>query len=167
MQMHETVNDGPIGSGAARSRPAAPNDAVVRAWARLLRAQAILLGQVEARLSAAGLPPLEWYDVLLELERDGPARPRDLQARLLLAQSNLSRLIDRMAAAGMVVRQACAEDGRGHLVAISADGRTLRRRIWPVYAEAMAAAFGDRLTEAELEQLGALLGRLCRPIGER
>ena len=47
---------------------------------------------VEARLKAADLPPLGWYDVLLELEKAGEAglRPFELQARLLLPQYGVS-----------------------------------------------------------------------------
>ena len=67
-------------------------------------------------LKSAGLPALEWYDVLLEIERAGPLRPRDLQSRLLLAQSNLSRLLDRMERAGLIARGDCEQDGRGLVV---------------------------------------------------
>src|SRR3954447_18000903 len=95
---------------------ASPSDAAVLAWTRLIRAHAVALGAVEAALAAAGLPALAWYDELLELERLGPVRPRELQGRLLLAQPNLSRLIDRMEAAGLVARVACEDDRRGHLL---------------------------------------------------
>ena len=74
-----------------------PCDATVLAWSRLMRAHRAALAAAEQALRAGGLPPLEWYDVLWELERAGPLRPRDLQGRLLLAQYNLSRLLDRMA----------------------------------------------------------------------
>ena len=58
-----------------------PSEAVVRAWARLVRAQQQALTAVEADLKAAGYPPLAWYDVLLELtrEKDGRLRPADIE----------------------------------------------------------------------------------------
>lgn len=140
-----------------------PTPAAERAWTSLLRAHARALGAVEAALKGAGLPGLEWYDALLELERGGPLRPRDLQARLLLAQYNLSRLIERMDDAGLVERRACAEDRRGHALAITPDGRALRQRMWPVYAAAMQRAVGARLSEAEAATLAGLLGRLAEP----
>jgi DNA-binding MarR family transcriptional regulator len=137
-----------------------PSEAAVLAWSRLVRAHDVALGTVEQALKTASLPPLEWYDVLLELERAGPLRPRDLQNRLLLAQYNLSRLLDRMAAAGTVEKQACADDGRGQLVAITEAGRALRRRMWPVYAGAIEAAVGSKLGEEEAGTLADLLQRL-------
>ena len=61
---------------------------VVLAWARLMKAQRVALARVEAGLKRAGLPPLAWYDVLLELERAGKAglRPFELERALLLEQ---------------------------------------------------------------------------------
>jgi DNA-binding MarR family transcriptional regulator len=79
---------------------------------------------------------------------------------MLLAQYNLSRLLDRMAAAGYVERQPCADDGRGHLVAITEAGRAMRRRMWPVYARAIEAAVGRRLSAKQAATLGELLGHL-------
>ena len=43
-----------------------PSDAMMTAWARLLRARDALVAAVERDLKAAGLPPLAWYDVLLD-----------------------------------------------------------------------------------------------------
>jgi DNA-binding MarR family transcriptional regulator len=137
-----------------------PSEAAVSAWARLVRAHQTALSTVEAALKAAGHPPLEWYDVLLELERAGPLRPRDLQARLLLAQSNLSRLLDRMAVAGVVERRSCDNDGRGHLIAATDAGRALRRRMWLAYGGAIEAAVGRKLRDDEAGVLADLLGRM-------
>lgn len=131
-----------------------------RAWVQLVRAHRSALCSVEKALRAADLPPLEWYDVLLELERGGPLRPRDLQERLLLAQYNLSRLVDRMEAEGLVVREKCSEDGRCHWVRATKAGEALRTRMWPVYADAIRTAVESRLTKAQAAQLGDLLGKL-------
>ena len=72
--------------GRMSARPSPP---VVRAWARLERARRAALGTVEARLKLAGLPALEWYDVLLELERAGEAglRPFELQEAIALQRA--------------------------------------------------------------------------------
>ena len=139
-----------------------PSDAVVLAWTRLERARRAALGDVQARLKQADLPPLEWYDVLLELERAGQGglRPFELQKAMLFAQYNLSRLIDRMEAAGLVGREASAADGRGQVLRITRSGRALRRRAWPIYAEAIEHAVGRHLSEDEVRTLAALLGRL-------
>lgn len=130
------------------------------AWIRLLRAHKAALGGVEEALKSAGLPPLEWYDVLLELDRGEALRPRDLQERLLLAQYNLSRLLDRMVIAGLVTREPCPQDGRGNLVALTPAGRAKRAEMWPIYAAAIDTAVGARLSQEEAAMLADLLGRL-------
>lgn len=139
-----------------------PAEATIRAWARLMKAQHRALGSVESALKAAGLPPLAWYDVLLETERAGRdgLRPFELEQAMLLAQYNLSRLVDRIETAGYVERRPCADDGRGHLIAITDAGRAMRRRIWPVYARAIEAAVGQRLSGKQAATLGELLGQL-------
>jgi DNA-binding MarR family transcriptional regulator len=116
-------------------------------------------------LKAASLPPLSWYDVLLETERAGREglRPFELERAMLLAQYNLSRLVDRMAAAGLVERRPCDDDGRGHRVAVTEAGRAMRRRMWPVYARAIEQAVGRHVTAREARTLGDLLGSLAEP----
>lgn len=140
-------------------------DATVRAWGRLTRAQQRAQGEIEAALKAAGLPPLAWYDVLLETERAGKAglRPFELERAMPLAQYNLSRLVHRMVAAGLVERRPCEDDARGHQVAITDAGLATRRRMWPVYAEAIEQAVGRHFTAREARTLGDLLGRLIEP----
>jgi DNA-binding MarR family transcriptional regulator len=140
---------------------ALPSDAVIRAWARLVRAQQTVLAAVEAELKAAGLPPLAWYDVLLELARaDAGVRPFALEQELLLAQYSLSRLLDRLEKAGYVERRTCAEDGRGQIVAITPPGRALIKRMWPTYRAAIARHLGAKLSEDEAARLASLLGKL-------
>jgi DNA-binding MarR family transcriptional regulator len=142
-----------------------PSEAVVRAWARLTKAQRRALASVEQTLSAAKLPPLAWYDVLLELERAGGSlRPFELEREMLLAQYNLSRLIDRMEEAGYVARRALKEDRRGQVIVVTSAGKTLRRRMWSVYGPAIQAAIGDHLSPKQIETLSALLGALIEKL---
>jgi DNA-binding MarR family transcriptional regulator len=142
------------------------SDAAQRAWAQLIRAHRSALCSVERALRAADLPPLEWYDVLLELERGGPLRPRDLQDRLLLAQYNLSRLLDRMESDKLIVRERCSEDARCQWIRATESGQALRRRMWPVYAAAIRQAVGEKLTDAQSDRLSDLLGRVSSPARE-
>ena len=104
--------------------------------------------------------------MLLELERGGPLRPRDLQDRLLLAQYNLSRLLDRMESDELVVRERCSEDARCQWVRATESGQALRWRMWPVYAAAIRKAMGEKLTDAQSERLSDLLGRVSSPAHE-
>jgi len=139
-----------------------PSEAAVTAWTRLVRAEQTVLDKIEAALKKADLPPLSWYDLLLELSRaeDGRLRPLELERRTLLAQYNASRLIDRMEKAGLVERLPHPEDGRGQLIAITAEGRALQKRMWKVYGPAIAAHVGAKLRPAEAVELARLLQKL-------
>lgn len=138
-----------------------PSETIIDAWIALMRAQQAALLKIERRLRAADLPPLTWYDVLWELERAGTAglRPFEIERQVLIAQSNISRLIDRLEKKGHVQRLPCAEDGRGQIVAITSTGLALRKRMWPVYAAAITETVGQHLSEDEAAQVTALLAR--------
>ncbi len=132
------------------------------AWAGLWRAQGRILGAVESALKAAGLPPLTWYDVLIELERAGDEglRPFELERAILLPQYGLSRLLDRIEGDGYLQRLPCPDDRRGLNIVITSEGRALRKRMWPVYGKAIKDNLEDKLSDAELAELDGLLGKL-------
>ena len=139
-----------------------PSDNVVHAWTQLVRSEQTVLGRIDACMKEAGLPPLAWYDVLLELDREtaGRLRPVELERRLLLTQYNISRLLDRMGKAGLISREVCTEDGRGQWVVISPEGQKVRRRMWRVYGAAIERFVGSKLTAKEATELGTMLTKL-------
>lgn len=138
-----------------------PSDAAIEAWTRLTRVASDVLTGIESDLRAAGFPPLAWYDALLELRRapDG-LRPFELQRAMLLAQYNLSRLLDRLERAGLIARTAVPEDGRGQRLHLSPAGADLLARMWPSYRDAIARRFASRLTDAQAGALCELLDKV-------
>jgi DNA-binding MarR family transcriptional regulator len=139
-----------------------PSKQTETAWVLLVRTQQVLLGRVEAALKEAGLPPLSWYDVLLELSRDPEAglRQYEIGERVLLNKHNLSRLIDRLESDGLVKRQACDEDGRGNVVKITRKGAQTKQQMWPVYARAIQQLIAEPLTATQTRSLTEILGAL-------
>jgi DNA-binding MarR family transcriptional regulator len=139
-----------------------PSDTVSQAWIRLNRVREHVLGAIERDLKAAGCPPLAWYDVLLELTRvpEGRLRPFEIEQKTLLAQYNLSRLIDRLERDGLIAREACKDDARGQWVVITEKGRATQARTWKVYARAIQQHVGDKLDDKAARTLAELLGRL-------
>jgi DNA-binding MarR family transcriptional regulator len=154
MQLHQ--------GGTMRGMGSVPSASTVRAWAKLVRIHQLLLAAVERDLKAAGQPPLAWYDALLELTRapGGRLRPFELERQMLLAQYNLSRLLDRLEREGLVAREPCPEDGRGQWVVLTAAGRERQRAMWPVYAGSIQRHVGSKLTDADADLLSGLLDRL-------
>lgn len=140
----------------------APSKQTEIAWVLLIRAQQVLLGQVEIALKEAGLPPLSWYDVLLELSRDpgSDLRQYEIGERILLSKHNLSRLIDRLERDGLVNRQACDTDGRGNIVKITKKGSQLKQKMWPVYAKTIQELIAEPLTPIQVRHLAEIMNAL-------
>jgi DNA-binding MarR family transcriptional regulator len=136
--------------------PATP-DPRQRAWARFVTAQAMLLERIEAAFAEADLPPLAWYDVLWILENadQGSLRMADLARKAVVSRSNVTRLSDRMEKAGLVARADCPVDGRGTVCTLTAKGRALRAKMWPVYKKQIDALFGKHLEAREADSLAA------------
>ncbi|WP_233252644.1 MarR family winged helix-turn-helix transcriptional regulator [Maritimibacter sp. 55A14] len=129
-----------------------------------MTANRVLLDDIEYALKTAGLPKLSWYDALLEIEKAGAAgiRPFDLKERLLLPQYGMSRLLDRMAKAGLVDRQDVEDDGRGQIVRLTQKGRDVRQAMWPVYAATLTRSVERHLSQDEAAELHRLLKKLAR-----
>jgi DNA-binding MarR family transcriptional regulator len=149
--------------GAENQMTRKPSQETTSAWARLLRVQQGLLAAVEQDLKEAGFPPLPWYDALLELSRaeHGMLRPVELEKHMLLPQYSTSRLIDRLAEAGLAERKTCPVDGRGQYVAITQAGRNLQKKMWDTYSAAIERHVGAKLSNKDAAQLCDLLGRLA------
>jgi DNA-binding MarR family transcriptional regulator len=142
------------GGGAMEREP----DAVVRAWSHVLGAQALAVRAIQKRLTAAGQPLLAWYDVLLELERaGGELRVGELGERLVIEPHNVTRLLDRLEAEGLLKRRRATEDQRGVCAALTKKGSALRREMWTHYRGAIHETFGAALSPREAETLTAIL----------
>jgi DNA-binding MarR family transcriptional regulator len=78
-------------------------------WERLVRTHAGIVAQLEAEMESDQDLSLRWYEVMLHLTRapEGQMRMQDLAAVSLQSKSGLTRLVDRMEAAGLVTRQSC------------------------------------------------------------
>lgn len=142
----------------------APNPHSEAVWTRLIRAAMHVQTRIDLALKEAGLPPLDWYDALWEVEKAGPdgLRQFTLQERLLLPQYGLSRLVAKIAGAGLIKRVPCPEDGRGQILTLTVKGAKTRAAMWPVYKGVMEATIGTRLAKGEAARLAELLGRLLR-----
>src|SRR5215510_8622109 len=98
-------------------------------WREFLEAHAQVVGALEAELDAERDLPLAWYDVLVALSEapEHRLRMQDLADRVLFSRSGLTRLVDRMVAAGYVERVRCDDDRRGTFAALTTAGTACLR----------------------------------------
>ncbi|MEK6293521.1 MAG: MarR family transcriptional regulator [Paraburkholderia tropica] len=91
--------------------------------ALLARASALISDEFHATLARKKIPALQWR--VLACLSDGPLPMGDLGRLILAKQPTVSKLIDRMEAAGMVARQDDPQSRRRTLVALTPQGRAL------------------------------------------
>jgi DNA-binding MarR family transcriptional regulator len=137
-----------------------------RAWRLFLLAHTLLLERIEAELSARGLPPLAWYDVLWELENAPERRLRmhELADRVVLPRYNLTRLADRLEDAGLISREDCQDDRRGYFLRLTSSGMDVRRKMWKVYGPQIDTLFARHLSNATARSLVDSLARMTRDL---
>ena len=135
--------------------------ASLAAWEALFRAQVAVLRELGAEFPSGDLS-LNAYDVLFNLSRQEGrrARIRDLNKHLLLSQPSVSRLIDRLAARGLVVKQSDPADARGIIVALTDEGYRLFRAVAVDHAASIHRRVGGALTPDELRTLTELCDKL-------
>ena len=130
------------------------------AWSALLRVHANLVPLLDRELQAAHGLPLTWYDVLLELNAapDRRLSMGELGAAAVVSRSRVSRVVDELVAAGLVVREANPADRRSAYATITDAGRARLRAAAPTYLGGIERHFTSRMTKRESEIVATALG---------
>ena len=132
------------------------------AWRGMLRAHADLTREMDAELRARHGITLSAYELLMLLGEAPRRRLRvsELSAATLLTLSGVSRMVDRLARAGLVEREACEEDGRGAEVALTPMGRGRLRAARASHLADVRLRFLSRFGYDELEAMAGFWRRL-------
>lgn len=137
------------------------------AWRRFLEAHAYVLAILEQELESEEGLPLAWYDVLVHLSEadDRRLRMQDLADAVLLSKSGLSRLVDRMADAGLVRREACEADRRGTFAVLTDAGWERLRATAATHVRGVDQHFASLLTDSEAQVMATALDRIVATTG--
>ncbi len=130
----------------------------VRAYVKLMRASRSVLARVEKALAPHGLTPTQ-LGVLEVLLHQGALTHRELGRKVLTSAGNMTDVVDKLGARGLVRRVRDTADRRSVRVELTAEGRVLIEAVFPRHAADIAAAMAG-LDRAELRALGAQLRRL-------
>lgn len=142
--------------------PLEPRSAAVQAWRRLIAASSRLMGELDAEMREQHNFTLGEFDVLVNIENapEGRRRMCDLAGAILLSASGLSRRVDRLERAGLVVRERGTTDGRNVEVELTPEGKSFMQKVRATHLAGVKERFASHFSEAELETLCDLLGRL-------
>src|SRR4051794_13803371 len=134
----------------------------VAAWASVLKVHATVLPRLDRELQARHGMPITWYDVLLELNaaRDRRLTMGELGEVAVVSRTRVSRVVDDLVSAGLVVREANREDRRSAYAVITPAGRQALRKAAPTYLAGIEAVFGAHLRAGEAKAVATALSRV-------
>jgi DNA-binding MarR family transcriptional regulator len=102
------------------------------------------------------------FDVLASLRRSGAPyklTPTELAGTTMVTSGAVTKRVDRLVRQGLVERSVSETDGRGRVIALTAEGKDLQERLHPQHLaneERLIAA----LDAGERRELGRLLSKL-------
>ncbi|WP_294979162.1 MarR family winged helix-turn-helix transcriptional regulator [uncultured Microbacterium sp.] len=149
--MRAVVGDGGLNARAAMQ--------AVVTWASSATRREDLLDRSEFPLSGDMLAFL----VMNQLAYRGVARPTELADAAHTGRSNLSKVVRRLEAAGLVGRMANPADGRETMIGMTSEGREVARRIVAASDMDLAGALADWSADDRV-RFEALLVRLVRDL---
>lgn len=100
------------------------------------------------------------FDVIATLGDTEGMTCSDLSARTLVTKGTLTGVLDRLAAKGLILRDAVAGDRRCIKISLTDKGEALFRKTFAAHASFLRPRFEQALTKKEAEQLQALLLRV-------
>ena len=132
------------------------------AWRGFLRVHSGLVRELNGELEAAHGLPLTHYEVLLYLEGapEGRLRMSELAESVLLSQSGVTRLVDRLEQAGLVARTPCAEDRRVMYAANTEEGRRVLEVARQTLLGGVRSRFLSHFVDDELDALAEAWERI-------
>jgi DNA-binding MarR family transcriptional regulator len=132
------------------------------AWVRLLRGHSATVRELNAQLISDWGLTINDYEALLLLAHadDERLRRTDLVQNLQLTASGVTRLGDGLETAGRVEKARCDSDARVTYAVLTDAGRTRLKDASCSHVAAIRELFEGRYSDAELQTLAELLGRL-------
>jgi DNA-binding MarR family transcriptional regulator len=128
----------------------------------LIGAHSTLMAELNARLVSEHGLTISEYEVLLLLSRapERSLRGVDLAREVRLSPSGITRMVDRLAKAGLIGKRACESDARARYAVLTDAGLAKLDEAAPGHIETVERLLADRLDQDELATLNELLGRL-------
>lgn len=127
----------------------------------LMEAYQSLEKQLGASIEEQTGLPHSWFEIMLRISRDerGLAPMGSLAEQVALTGGGVTRMIDRMIAAGLVHREPCAKDRRVVYAGLTPQGEALLDRAAAIHEDNLRRILAD-FSASELDALEATLRRL-------
>jgi DNA-binding MarR family transcriptional regulator len=131
----------------------------LRLWLRLFTCKMLIEGEVRRRLRDAFDVTLPRFDLMAQLERAPNGMTLgELSQRMMVSNGNVTGLVDRLVAQGLIDRRPSPTDRRAPIVSLTAEGRKFFRSLARANADWVAEIFADLSTD-EIDKLMHLLDK--------
>ncbi|HVC05759.1 MAG TPA: MarR family transcriptional regulator [Candidatus Acidoferrales bacterium] len=145
---------------------AADPDSWMPAWMALVRTYGRYWDFIEAAMHREHGLTMARYDVLAQLDlAGGRLGLGDLATHVWLSPSGVSKLLDRMSAAGLVMREPDPDDARSSFAVITRAGEALVRRARRTHHALLGSTFGTLLSDRDRADVVRAMERLSEALG--
>src|SRR3954451_17012825 len=136
-------------------------------WRAFLDVSRLMSEQMNRQLTDESGMSLPEYEILVALSEapDRRLRMSELANRVLSSRSRITHTVGRMEERGHVHREACVDDGRGVLCALTDAGFAVLEAAAPGHVESVRQAMFDPLTADEVESFGIALRKIREAFG--
>lgn len=136
-------------------------EAAVTAYGTVLEAMARLGKIVDRTLRTECGITSSWFEALIRIERSGGRMTMgELADQVVLTSGGVTRLIDRMEEAGLVLREHCVNDRRVSYATITEAGRAKLAGAVTTHLADLQAHFIGRMTSSELKTVVEVMDRI-------
>jgi DNA-binding MarR family transcriptional regulator len=131
----------------------------LRLWLRLLTCTTLIENEVRRRLRDNFDITLPRFDLLAQLERAPNGMTLgELSQRMMVSNGNITGLVDRLAAQGLILRRPAPNDRRVQIVSLTAEGRRFFRAMARENADWIGQIFAD-LSPGDISALMSALAK--------
>jgi DNA-binding MarR family transcriptional regulator len=139
-----------------------PNDHKdeLRLWLRLFSCKILIENEIRRRLRDNFDITLPRFDLMAQLDKSpGGMKLGELSQRLMVSNGNITGLVDRLVAQGLLDRQPAPNDRRAQLVKLTAEGRRSFRVMAASHEDWIAEIFAG-VSASDRTALMRLLGKV-------
>ena len=129
-----------------------------RSWRALVMGTTLLMDRLDDDMRDAFDLSMVEYEILVRLsENDDRMRMARLADGLAHSRSRVTHTIKRMETAGLVRREASAEDGRGVIAVMTPEGRALLERAAPIHVQGVRDHLVDLVDPDDFAAVGRVM----------
>jgi DNA-binding MarR family transcriptional regulator len=142
----------------AAERPG-DHKAELRLWLRLLTCTNLIEGEIRRRLRDTFDVTLPRFDLMAQLDKNPAGMTLgELSSRMMVSNGNVTGLVERLVADGLIDRRAAPKDRRSQIVSLTAEGRRAFRAMARTHENWIAEIFGE-LSASDIDTLMRMLAK--------